>query len=471
MSETEVNPRAVAEPGNPALSRVVGWLVLLFILGVAVVQQTGVTHPAAPPDPGAIATPSAQLELSSKFAVKLFHLGAGNPRLEAFVAQRARDQVDALRQEAASPEDRVRVALVAAELLGPDEGIAALEEEREGLADGTPLADDADRMLGALRSGRIPDDQAAGLGARHGWFARLLRVIGKDDSDPERQAVVGGGMRLAAVLGGFFGLAACAIIAGFVLLVVALVKLSGGSLRAAFRPLAVGGSALIETVGVFIVAFLAVGMLAGVLLPEGSLAPRLAAQWAIALVVLWPIARGMRAGAALHALGLHRGRGVAREVGAGIVGFLACMPLLLLGLLSMLVLSWLVRRMGVGGGPIQSPIVEVVSGGASHPWAVVLVFALATVWAPLVEEVVFRGALFGHLRKRWGVVVSGLTVAAAFGLMHGYPLHLLGGVMSLGFGFSLLREWRGSLIAPMVAHFIQNGSLLTFFLLLTWAAS
>jgi membrane protease YdiL (CAAX protease family) len=34
--------------------------------------------------------------------------------------------------------------------------------------------------------------------------------------------------------------------------------------------------------------------------------------------------------------------------------------------------------------------------------------------------------------------------------------------MALGFGFALLREWRGSLIAPMTAHALNNGIVMTF---------
>jgi len=52
----------------------------------------------------------------------------------------------------------------------------------------------------------------------------------------------------------------------------------------------------------------------------------------------------------------------------------------------------------------------------------------------------------------------------AFGLMHGYELFMLMPVISLGFGFAFLREWRGSLIAPMVAHFLHNATVLTFLL-------
>jgi membrane protease YdiL (CAAX protease family) len=38
-------------------------------------------------------------------------------------------------------------------------------------------------------------------------------------------------------------------------------------------------------------------------------------------------------------------------------------------------------------------------------------------------------------------------------------------LMSLGIGFGLLRMWRGSLIAPMIAHGLHNGTLLAIVLI------
>src|SRR5207249_3921241 len=39
------------------------------------------------------------------------------------------------------------------------------------------------------------------------------------------------------------------------------------------------------------------------------------------------------------------------------------------------------------------------------------------------------------------------------------------GVMALAYGFTLTREWRGSLVAPMVAHGVNNGLLMLFAML------
>ncbi|MDA8908926.1 CPBP family intramembrane metalloprotease, partial [bacterium] len=90
-----------------------------------------------------------------------------------------------------------------------------------------------------------------------------------------------------------------------------------------------------------------------------------------------------------------------------------------------------------------------------------LCFFLAAVFAPVFEELFFRGALHRWLRGRFGFLVSALLTGAIFAALH--PQGWLGipALAAIGVGFSLLRESRDSLIAPMVAHAINNGVLVT----------
>jgi membrane protease YdiL (CAAX protease family) len=88
------------------------------------------------------------------------------------------------------------------------------------------------------------------------------------------------------------------------------------------------------------------------------------------------------------------------------------------------------------------------------------------VWAPLTEEAIFRGALYRHLRGRAGTAVCTIATALVFGLMHGYALPLLIPIITLGVIFALMREWRGSLVASITAHFLHNATVLTFGILM-----
>ena len=80
---------------------------------------------------------------------------------------------------------------------------------------------------------------------------------------------------------------------------------------------------------------------------------------------------------------------------------------------------------------------------------------------PIVEESLFRGVLFRHLRGTVGVVLAALGSAFVFGIIHPVPVLLTIPLMALGFNFALMREWRGSLLAPMTAHYLHNATVLT----------
>jgi len=95
-----------------------------------------------------------------------------------------------------------------------------------------------------------------------------------------------------------------------------------------------------------------------------------------------------------------------------------------------------------------------------------LFFLLATLWAPLTEEMIFRGALFKYFRGRLHWVFAGLLTATLFAFMHKYGPMLVAPLIALGFMFSFMREWRGSIIAAMTAHFIHNATLFIFMITL-----
>ena len=86
---------------------------------------------------------------------------------------------------------------------------------------------------------------------------------------------------------------------------------------------------------------------------------------------------------------------------------------------------------------------------------------LAAVAVPLIEETMFRGLLYRGLRQWMPMLVSGLLMGTAFALVHPQMFAVLPILAALGLGFGLLREWRDSLIAPMVAHGLHNGILIT----------
>jgi membrane protease YdiL (CAAX protease family) len=77
----------------------------------------------------------------------------------------------------------------------------------------------------------------------------------------------------------------------------------------------------------------------------------------------------------------------------------------------------------------------------------------------------FRGLLFHHLRRRWSWLVSSLIVSGIFAMLHPQGWVAIPALSSIALVLSALREWRGSLIAPMTAHACSNFLVLTLALL------
>jgi membrane protease YdiL (CAAX protease family) len=267
-------------------------------------------------------------------------------------------------------------------------------------------------------------------------------------------------------------IALVAVLGGLTCFVVAIVMMVTGSFRPAFRAPAPGGSVFLEIVAVFTGAFLLIKVLLPMLVvgQDGHVADwgmkfHLIVQWAVVPVIFWPVVRGMRFADFRRRLGWHSGRGVIREAATGLFAYLASLPLLVVAAVVSLVLLKLFKGTPDGGVPqVKNPVVDVISHAGSVE--LLMFFVLATCWAPLVEEAVFRGAFFGHLRSRVSLLLAAAVSAFVFGVMHGYEFLMLAPVMALGFTFALMREWRGSLVAPMTAHFVHNGTLMTVLILL-----
>jgi membrane protease YdiL (CAAX protease family) len=85
-----------------------------------------------------------------------------------------------------------------------------------------------------------------------------------------------------------------------------------------------------------------------------------------------------------------------------------------------------------------------------------MIYAVAVLWAPLIEETMFRGALFHSVRVRWGWWPSALLVSLIFAMIHPQGWTLIPTLGAIAMVLAALREWRGSLIASMVAHGLTN---------------
>lgn len=89
-------------------------------------------------------------------------------------------------------------------------------------------------------------------------------------------------------------------------------------------------------------------------------------------------------------------------------------------------------------------------------WLVAAETLDSIVWAPLVEEIAFRGVLFATLRTRMGVWPAVVGSAAVFALVHGYGLVGFASVFFSGVLWALAYERTRSLWPGMLAHGLNN---------------
>jgi hypothetical protein len=88
------------------------------------------------------------------------------------------------------------------------------------------------------------------------------------------------------------------------------------------------------------------------------------------------------------------------------------------------------------------------------------------VWAPVFEELAFRGLLFPTLRLRLTGWSAALLSAAIFGIAHGYGVQGFAAVTWSGMIWALGYQGTRSLLPGMLAHAASNLLATATFLLL-----
>jgi membrane protease YdiL (CAAX protease family) len=370
---------------------------------------------------------------------------------------------DDLKDRALSRVDRLRAAVVAGELQGAAAALERLAELRKEVDPQGDLVKDLGWLERLYHDGvkEIPDDARRALIARHGWFGELALVFDRTAARHERERIVGGGDRLIVVSLALLAAGVVGLIAGVIVLLYFVLRWRRGDLESRLNE-AVGGPVYIETFVVFLVGFLIV--LAAPIVAfgfdvestAGAAAVAELLSWLLAVTLAWPLIRGVPWHRYCWDLGLHRGEGVFKEIGCGALAWLASLPVVV-G--SILVIALVKKIAGVheDPGPAGYPMFQPPPGGT---WATLFLSLMgAVIWAPLVEETAFRGALFRYLRPRAWAVGTVLLTGAVFGFVHPYSSSGLVQIAILGVVLALVREWRGSLIVPMTLHFLHNGAI------------
>jgi membrane protease YdiL (CAAX protease family) len=328
---------------------------------------------------------------------------------------------------------------------------------------------------------RLSDAEQQQIRRELGWFGELALAPPWGLDTQERQRVLARA-RLAAIVS---LIAACffvlLIVVGTVVLVLVFLLWQLGKIQGKFRCGSRHAGVYAETFAVYLLVFLGIS---DVLRrwPQGSLG-----RWGLlfsggaALLSLaalaWPVLRGIPWHQVRHDLGLVLGPRPWLEPLLGLGYYTTAWPLLLIGLLLSFGIKLLRQYLsgppdpfGPSGDPAH-PMVQIVT---SQSWLLWLqAFVVAGVIAPLVEETMFRGVLYRHLREataRWGNVgscaASALAVSLVFAIIHPQGLQGVPILMALAFSFTLAREARGTLVPAVIAHGCNNTAITCLLLLM-----
>jgi ABC-2 type transport system permease protein len=145
--------------------------------------------------------------------------------------------------------------------------------------------------------------------------------------------------------------------------------------------------------------------------------------------------------------GAGNGRALALGAGGGALAALGAFAYLLLA-----------RHTSLLEGARESVLVSV----QDQLWIAVLAVAAA----PIFEEFIFRGLIFGGLRRTLGMTVSVLASAAIFALVH--PPVAVIPVFGLGIAAALVYERTRLLIGPIAVHAVYNAAVVGLQFLPGW---
>lgn len=144
-------------------------------------------------------------------------------------------------------------------------------------------------------------------------------------------------------------------------------------------------------------------------------------------------------------------------------------PVLFLMLAVIATLSMLWRSQAGEPPGMDERMQEVAFSG--NPILLLVLGLGACLWAPLAEELFFRGFLQNALAQRLPLAVAVILQSGAFALMHPYTGVHLALIGLVGTAFTLHYLWRKTIIATVVLHALFNGLMLLVVSLIMFAAS
>lgn len=424
--------------------------IIVFTLLIILIQREALDLPTF--DEASLTQPGIQITLQSKLAI-------GSTEMSKASGPQSPEKLQAMENVAMvlqTPADQVRYAIMSAEIQGPDQAMATIEELRYNPhhyeITEAELAD-LDVLERIYTNQAIEPSQRLRLMDRHGWFGDLATSFNATESSDAHQNPRASGMRVM-IIGILIVIGAIMLgLAGLVLFIIAIVMLSTGKVRPRFVSFANTRDTpiLAESMAFFLAIFAVTGIISVYMISNDMADLSLVALAMLTLCPLAPLLLGIDFRRYRHLIGLHTGEGLFKEIGCGLLGYLSGLPIIVGAFIFSIVLAFLF--------PIEyeHPTVDPFSG--IGPLGLVLLVSLLVVWAPLVEEILFRGIFYSHCRRWMPSVLAAIVTGVVFAAIHPQWIWFIPGLASVGVVFAMIREWRGSLVGSMAAHAFHNGMI------------
>lgn len=391
-----------------------------------------------------------------------------------------------------SYEQRLCNAAIINEVEGPTESLKYLDSLQQKVAESkfersnsqVQMESSVRQLLqhyrdGNLNSDIVDDEKQQQLRDRLGFCGELL-LNPPGSKTPQRLklthqsqtttivAVVG---LVMAILFFLFGIVSLLFIVTYVLT---------GSSPSQFQTSASDSNVYAETFALWLIAFFGIQMLFQYLEVLKTVDQQMIANpiffFGSLLVLVWPVLRGVPVSRMLADIGWTP-KHLVRNTFLSVPAYAAWLPAVLVGFFFVFVL------MGIAPLPTTAgefsvpstpghPIQQILTGGNALAWITIVI--AACVAAPIVEETMFRGVLYRHLRsltlkhgQTISILFSAVLNGVIFASLHPQGILAVPLLTTLAIGFSLVREWRDSLWTSILMHAFNNSmvTMALFFIL------
>ena len=477
----------VGRTGESRVSLFVSWAVILGICGAmfALIAYFQLNPPALDPEKeGGFSGELFQVNLVGKMLVGQTQLVPGSD--EQVLQQLSQFNRGSL-------EERYCYAIFLNEFDGPSAAIEQLENTDDLVAEREYEPSSYQvrlrEILGSLFSKYDSDDLDSTdvtledknfLTVQLGWVGQLALYPPDTPNETDRKEILEQAKSSMLVFMGACLFGFLLFLFGIFMAVVFLYLIASGKLKPHLQHICGRGIVYVETFAIWMVIFVGLQILIPLLgklpLDKNFIKYLTPLIFFVSLFALtWPVIRGVSFADVCKDIGWEWKNPILEAL-YGMVSYAALLPALGVAVIVVVILAALTSLwqtsddLGSSSGA-GHPIIQDIATGDIN--TMIFVVVTACIAAPIVEETMFRGVLYRHLRDLFGgnprwmsVALSAVFNSLLFASIHpqgiiGIPL-----LTTLAIGISLVREWRNSLIGSITMHAINNGLVTVFLFLL-----